>query len=48
MPVQGMGSPTDMPEEQVKAAQSQLDVQSVLLDYQAKGTTVELLGKGRQ
>ena len=45
MPVQGMGSPTDMPEEQVKAAQSQLDVQSVLLDYQAKGTTVELLGK---
>ncbi len=45
MPVQGMGSPNDMPEEQVKAAQSQLDVQSVLLDYQAKGTTVELLGK---
>lgn len=44
MPVQGMASPTDLPEEQVKAAQSQLDVQSALLDYKDKGTTVELLG----
>jgi hypothetical protein len=44
MPVQGMASPTDMPEEQAKAAQSQLDVQSALLDYKEKGTSVELLG----
>lgn len=44
MPVQGMASPTDMPEEQAKAAQSQLDVQSSLLDYKEKGTTVEFLG----
>lgn len=44
MPVQGMASPTDMPEEQAKAAQSQLDVQSALLDYKEKGTAVELLG----
>lgn len=44
MPVQGMASPTDMPEEQAKAAQSQLDVQSALLDYKEKGTAVEFLG----
>ena len=45
MPVQGMASPTDMPEEQLKAAQSQLDVQSSLLDYKEKGNSIELLGK---
>ena len=45
MPVQGMASPTDMSDEQVKSGQSQLDVQSVLLDYKTKGTAVELLGK---
>ncbi|MBP6287071.1 MAG: hypothetical protein KTQ13_07465 [Ferruginibacter sp.] len=45
MPVQGMASPTDMSEEQATAAQSQLDVQSALLDYKEKGTSVELLGK---
>ncbi len=45
IPVQGMTSPTDMPEDQVKAGQSQLDVQSSLLNYKEKGTTVELLGK---
>jgi len=45
MPVQGMAAPTDMPEEQAKAAQSQLDIQSALLDYKDKGTSVELLGK---
>lgn len=44
MPIQGMASPTDMSEEQVKAGQSQLDVQSSLLNYKEKGTTVELLG----
>lgn len=45
MPVQGMSAPTDMSEEQAKSAQSQLDVQSSLLDYKEKGTSVELLGK---
>lgn len=44
MPVQGMSSPTDMTEDQIKAGQTQLDVQSVLLDYKTKGTTVELAG----
>ncbi|HAO45389.1 MAG TPA: hypothetical protein PLZ45_10655 [Ferruginibacter sp.] len=44
MPVQGMASPTDMPEDAVKAAQSQLDVQSALLNYKDKGTAVEFLG----
>lgn len=44
MPIQGMASPTDIPEEQFKAAQLQLDAQSSLLDYKEKGTTVELLG----
>lgn len=44
MPVQGMSSPTDMPEDQLKASQLQLDVQSSLLNYKEKGTTVELLG----
>lgn len=44
MPIQGMASPTDMTEEQVKVGQIQLDVQSTLLDYKEKGTAVELLG----
>jgi hypothetical protein len=44
MPVQGMSEPTDMPEEQFKASQTQLDIQSVLLDYKEKGTVAELLG----
>ena len=44
MPIQGMSSPTDMTEDQIKAGQTQLDVQSVLLDYKTKGTTVELAG----
>jgi len=44
MPIQGMASPTDIPDEQLKAGQTQLDVQSVLLNYKEKGTTVELLG----
>jgi hypothetical protein len=44
MPIQGMASPTDMTDEQLKAGQTQLDVQSVLLNYKEKGTAVELLG----
>ncbi len=44
MPVQGMDEPTEMPDEQYKVGQTQLDIQSSLLDYRAKGTSVELLG----
>jgi hypothetical protein len=44
MPVQGMSSPTDMTEEQFKSSQTQLDIQSALLNYKDKGTTVELAG----
>ena len=44
MPIQGMSTPTDMTDEQLKAGQLQLDVQSSLLNYKEKGTTVELLG----
>lgn len=43
-PIQGMSQSEDMTPEQLKAGQSQLDVQSPLLDYRAKGTSVELLG----
>lgn len=34
-----------IPEEQVKAAQAQLDLQGALIDYQQKGSKVEYLGK---
>ncbi len=44
MPVQGMNEPTDMPDEQFKVGQTQLDIQGALLDYRAKGTAVEFLG----
>lgn len=44
MPIQGMSSPVEMPDEQFKAAQNQLDVQSTFLNYKDKGTAVELLG----
>lgn len=44
MPIQGMASPTDMPDELLKPGQTQLDIQSSLLDYKEKGSTVELLG----
>jgi hypothetical protein len=44
MPVQGMNEPMDMPDEQFKVGQTQLDIQSALLDYKEKGTAVELQG----
>lgn len=44
MPIQQMNEPTDMPEQQMKAGQAQLDVQSSLFNYKEKGTSVELLG----
>lgn len=45
MPFQGMTEPQTMPADAVKDGQSQLDVQGVLVDYKAKGHTVELQGK---
>jgi len=44
MPVQGMSEPTVMPDEQLKAGQSQLDLEGPLVNYEDKGTTVELAG----
>lgn len=43
MPVQGMSAPEEMPEAQFKSGQIQLDIQSALLNYKEKGSTVELL-----
>lgn len=45
LPFQGQSSPEEAPEDQVKAGQSALDLQSPLLNYAAKGHKVELLGK---
>lgn len=45
MPFQGQAAPEEMPEDRVKSSQAQLDLQSGLLDYKAKGHSVELLGK---
>ena len=44
MPIQGMSTPSDMPEDQLKSGQLQLDVQSALLNNKEKGTAIELLG----
>ncbi|MBS1510518.1 MAG: hypothetical protein JST86_06750 [Bacteroidetes bacterium] len=45
MPIQGQTEPTPMPEDQAKAGQNQLDLHSIFVDYQNKGTQVELQGK---
>lgn len=45
MPVQQKTEVEPMTEEQVKQGQDALDVQGSLVDYKAKGHTVELLGK---
>ncbi len=45
MPFQGQASPEEVTEEQVKAGQNMLDLQSPLLNYKEKGHAVELLGK---
>jgi len=45
LPFQGMTGPEEAPEELVKAQQTQLDLQTSLLNYAAKGHKVELLGK---
>lgn len=44
-PMAGSAEATAIPEEQVKASQTQLQVGGPLYDYAAKGNKVELLGK---
>jgi hypothetical protein len=44
MPVQGMQKPEPMTADDVKEGLDDLDIQGNLLDYKAKGHTVELLG----
>ena len=44
-PMQGQKIPEPMTADDLKEAQDQLDVQGNLIDYAAKGHTVELLGK---
>ncbi len=44
MPVQGMQKPEPMTADDVKEAIDDLDIQGSLLDYKAKGHTVELVG----
>jgi hypothetical protein len=45
MPVQGMSEPAPMPEDQLKSATAQLDLQGALFNYKDKGSTVILIGK---
>lgn len=44
-PFAGQTEANPMPAEQLKDAQAQLDMQGPLVDYKAKGNTVEYLGK---
>lgn len=45
MPVLGQSSPEDLPEDQMKMMQNQMDLQGPFLNYKEKGNTVELGGK---
>lgn len=45
MPFAGSSDPVPMPPEAVKDAEEQADIDGPLVDYKAKGTAVELLGK---
>ena len=45
MPFQGQTKPEALTPEQLKESTDDLDIQGKLIDYAAKGTTVELLGK---
>lgn len=45
MPFQGQTEPEAKTPEELKEAQDQLDAQGELIDYAAKGHTVELIGK---
>jgi len=44
-PFMGHTAAEEMPADQLKDAQSQLDMQGPLIDYKAKGNSVEYLGK---
>ncbi len=45
MPVQGQSAPEAMPDDQLKFAVNQLDLQGPFINHKEKGTTVELVGK---
>jgi len=45
MPFAGQSAPEAIPDEEVKARQSQLDLHGTFTDYQEKGVQVELQGK---
>jgi hypothetical protein len=47
MPFQGSKTPQQMSADDVKMAQEQADMDGPLLDYKAKGHTVELVGKDK-
>lgn len=44
-PMQGRKDPEPLPEDAVKQVEEQADFDGPLIDYKAKGSTVELLGK---
>jgi outer membrane lipoprotein-sorting protein len=45
MPFMGKKDPEEMPSEQLKRMQDEADIDGILVDYKAKGSTLELLGK---
>ncbi|MGC4101787.1 hypothetical protein [Ferruginibacter sp.] len=45
MPVFGQASPQPMPDDQLKSAQTALDLHGTFVNYKEKGTQLELLGK---
>lgn len=45
MPVFGQASPSEMPADQLKSSQTQLDLHGNFVNYKEKGTKVELMGK---
>jgi hypothetical protein len=45
MPFNGQQKPEALTADRVKQSQDELDIQGELIDYQAKGHTIELLGK---
>lgn len=45
MPVMGMSTAQKMEDDQLKAAQNQMDLQGTFLNYKEKGTNIELVSK---
>jgi hypothetical protein len=45
MPVMGQTAPDAMPDDQLKAGQTGLDLKGIFVNYKEKGITVELAGK---